>query len=56
MCAEVPLTGLPFGDLSIDPGRLVLRERSGSVRWDVTLAPDEQKELTYQYERHVPSN
>lgn len=57
----VPVPGKPIaagdgGDLAIDPGKLILRDRSGSVRWDLTLAPDEQKELTYQYERYVPSN
>lgn len=57
----VPVPGKPIaagdgGDLSIDPGKLILRDRSGSIQWDVTLAPDEKKELTYRYERYVPSN
>lgn len=57
----VPMPGKPTaagdgGDLAVDPGKLILRDRSGSVRWDLTLAPDEQKELTYQYERYVPSH
>lgn len=51
-----PMAAGDGGDLAIDPGKLILRDRSGSVRWDITLAPDEQKKLTYQYDRYVPSN
>lgn len=57
----VPVPGKPIAasdaaEHIIDPGRLILRERSGSIRWDVTLGVAETKELTYQYERYVPSN
>jgi hypothetical protein len=56
----VPVPGRPNaasdGGIAIDPGKLILRERSGSIRWDATLAPDEKKELTCRFERSVPSN
>jgi hypothetical protein len=56
-----PVPGKPIaagdgGELSIDPGKLILRERCGSIRWDLTLGPGETKELSYRYERYVPSN
>lgn len=55
-----PLAGKPLGassdgSVSVDPTRLQLLERNGSVRWTVTLRPGEEKTLTYQYERYVPS-
>ena len=37
-------------------GGLRLLERTGTIRWDVQLKPDESKTLTYTYERYVPSN
>ena len=40
----------------IDPTKLKLLERAGSVHWTVTLEPDEEATLTYQYERYVPSH
>jgi hypothetical protein len=55
-----PIAGKPLaasfdGMISVDPTRLQLLERNGSVRWTVTLKPGEEKTLTYQYERYVPS-
>ena len=56
-----PIPGKPTvadnkGAISVDPTRLKLLERSGSVQWTVKLEPNEEKTLTYQYERYVPSN
>jgi hypothetical protein len=55
-----PIAGKPLGassdgNISIDPTQLQLLQRNGSVRWTVTLKPGEEKTLTYQYERYVPS-
>ncbi len=55
-----PIAGKPLaasldGKISIDPTRLQLLERNGAVRWTVMLKPGEEKTLTYQYERYVPS-
>ena len=51
-----PLGAYDGGTTAIDPSKLGLREREGSVRWRLTLAPGESKSLEYQYERYVPSN
>ncbi len=56
-----PVPGKPIaagdgGDLSVDPGKLILRERCGSIRWDLTLGPGEKQELSCRYERYVPSH
>ena len=56
-----PIPGKPIvadskGAISVDPTKLKLLERSGSIQWTVKLEPNEEKALTYQYERYVPSN
>jgi hypothetical protein len=55
-----PIPGRPTsassgGAISSDSNKLQLLERSGSVRWMLELKPGEEKVLTYQYERYVPS-
>ncbi|MFH1919992.1 MAG: hypothetical protein ABIP48_08925 [Planctomycetota bacterium] len=64
-CVEIviadPVPGKPTtadrdGVLSVDPTKLKLLERAGSVRWNVKLEPGEEMTLTYQYERYVPSH
>jgi hypothetical protein len=44
------------GVISVDPTKLRLLERAGSIQWSVRLEPNEEKNFTYQYERYVPSN
>ncbi len=56
-----PVSGKPLnadsnGTLSIDSSKLRLLEREGSVHWKLRLEPGEEKTLSYQYERYVPSN
>jgi hypothetical protein len=51
-----PLTTDQGGSLSVDSTKMRLLEREGTVRWHVKLEPGEEKTLTYQYERYVPSN
>jgi len=56
-----PIPGKPTevtekGSISVDPTRLELLQRAGSVSWTVTLEPGEQKTLVYQYERYVKSH
>lgn len=51
-----PTTADSKGAISVDPTKLKLLERSGSIQWTVKLEPNEEKTLTYQYERYVPSN
>lgn len=55
-----PVPGKPTvaegGTISLDPDRLKLLERQGTIRWQLKLAPGEQKTLQYKYERYVPSN
>jgi len=50
-----PVQASSDGALAADPGKLKLTERAGTVRWRVKLDPGEEKELTYRYERYVPS-
>ena len=50
-----PLTAGDDGQLRVNTDKLRLLERAGSVRWEIELKPDERKELTYTYERYVPS-
>jgi hypothetical protein len=56
----LPVDGKPLkagddGSISVDTRKLKLLERSGSVRWNLTLRPTERKTLEYTYERYVPS-
>lgn len=56
-----PVPGKPTvadnkGAISVDPNKLRLLEREGSIAWVLKLEPNEEKTLTYQYERYVPSN
>ena len=44
------------GAISVDPTKLRLLERAGSIQWSVRLEPNEEKNFTYQYERYVRSN
>jgi hypothetical protein len=58
---SVPVAGKPIkatedGAVAADPTHLKLTDRSGTVSWNVKLAPGETKTLGYRYERYVPSN
>lgn len=44
------------GRITQDVANLKLVERNGGVAWDLSLDPGQTKELTYRYERYVPSN
>ena len=50
-----PISADQQGEISIDPTKLKLLERAGSIRWSVKLEPGEEKSLVYRYERYVPS-
>jgi len=43
------------GDIWKDTTKLKLLERTGRIRWRLTLQPGETREVTYTYERYVPS-
>jgi hypothetical protein len=51
-----PVTAEADGAISIDPTKLKLLEQQGSIRWRITLEPQQQKAVKYQYERYVPSH
>ncbi len=51
-----PVAADSDGAISIDPGKLKLLEREGSIQWRVKLEPGQEKTLKYKYERYVPSN
>ena len=51
-----PLGASDDGVTAINPEKLSLKEREGTVRWRLTLKSGESRTLTYQYERYVPSN
>jgi hypothetical protein len=44
------------GVLVMDTQNLMLRERTGSIKWTIKVPPGQTKVLTYKYERYVPSN
>jgi hypothetical protein len=50
-----PISASDDGAISIDAAKLKLLERTGSIRWTVTVEPDQKRALTYRYERYVPS-
>ncbi|MDY7109081.1 MAG: hypothetical protein SYC29_10650 [Planctomycetota bacterium] len=50
-----PIEASDEGHITLDPDRLRLSERRGSIRWRLTIAPGERIELKYAYERYVPS-
>ena len=57
---RIPVEGKPTeasneGVVSVDARNLKLLERTGVVEWNLTLTPEQQLELTYQYEKYVPS-
>ena len=56
-----PIPGKPTeadndGVISVDPTKLQLLQREGTIRWHVKLEPGEEKTLSYQYERYVKSH
>ena len=51
-----PVTASENGTHSLDTKELRLKERKGSIAWNITLASNEAKTITYRYERYVPSN
>jgi hypothetical protein len=44
------------GQRAADPSKLQLLDRAGTIRWTLTLKPQETKVLKYKYERYVPSS
>jgi hypothetical protein len=57
---EPAITGRPIkasdgGDIWVDTTKLKLLERAGRIRWRMTLEPGQTREVTYTYERYVPS-
>ncbi|MHC5083930.1 MAG: hypothetical protein ACYTET_08355 [Planctomycetota bacterium] len=50
-----PLSASDDGLTRTDSSKLKLTERAGSIRWKVTLKPNESKTMNYQYERYVTS-
>jgi len=51
-----PLAASDDGVISVNTKKLKLRERSGTITWQVKLPAGETKTLTYSYERYVPSH
>ena len=56
-----PIPGKPIeadakGTIAVDPTKLKLEQRAGTVTWTVTLKPGEEKTLTYIYETYVRSH
>lgn len=54
--AGKPIAVSDDGAMSINPGKLQLKDREGTYRWRILLKPGEGKTLTYRYERFVPSH
>jgi hypothetical protein len=57
----VPAPGKPTaasdeGAIKIDATKLKLIERRGTVTWTVTVEPGKTRDLSYTYERYVPSS
>ena len=57
---EPSITGKPTdasdqGAIWLDTAKLKLIERQGKIRWRISLEPGETREVTYTYERYVPS-
>lgn len=57
----VPVLGKPIeatdnGVRALDPEKLQLLQRAGTIRWTLQLKPGETKTVKYKYERYVPSN
>jgi hypothetical protein len=57
---NLPLPGKPLkasdgGKITVDTSKLKLLERSGKIRWSLTVPAGETRTLTYTYERYVPS-
>jgi len=50
-----PLSPSDDGLIRTDSSKLQLTQRAGSIRWEITLEPNESKTITYQYERYVNS-
>lgn len=50
-----PLTASDGGTLRSDPTKLQLLERSGTIEWRLRVAPGATRNVTYKYERYVPS-
>jgi hypothetical protein len=50
-----PVEASDKGDPRLDTSKLVLTDRQGTVTWTLKLKPGESKNLTYVYERYVPS-
>lgn len=56
-----PVQGKPIrashdGHISIDSDKLRLLERQGRIEWTLTLEPGQEYDLSYVFERYVPSN
>jgi len=53
--AGVPLSASDDGLISLDTANLKLMERTGNIRWRLTLQPDETKRINYRCQRYVPT-
>lgn len=58
---STPVAGQPVeasdqGKMQVDATKLRLVERSGSIAWQLSLQPGEERVILYKYERYVPSN
>ncbi len=51
-----PVEASDNGAIRIDTDRLRLVERTGTIQWKVQLEPGKEREISYKYERYVPSN